>query len=78
MNGEGGRVRRIVGEDYLRDNPRIMEYQFGFNVGDVLRKATSDSDRAGFYIACCETREELDRVVEDVSRRVYFEYEEGL
>jgi len=78
VNGDGGRVRRIVGEDYLRDNPCIKEYQFGFNVGDVLRKATSDSDRAGFYIACCETREALDRTVEDVAKKVYFEYEESL
>lgn len=78
VNGNGGRVRRIVGEDYLKDNPCIKEYQFGFKVGDVLRKATSDSDRAGFYIACCETREALARVVEDVSKKVYFEYEEGL
>lgn len=78
VTGNGGRVRRIVGEDYLKNNPCIKEYQFSFKVGDVLRKATSDSDRAGFYIACCETREALDQVLEDVSTKVYFEYEVGL
>lgn len=76
VTGNGGKVRRIVGEGYLKSNPCIREYQFAFNVGDVIRKATSDSDRAGFYIACCETREELDRIVGEVSREVYFEYEE--
>lgn len=78
VNGNGGRVKRILGEDFLKGNPCIREYQFAFNVGDIIRKATSDSDRAGFYIACCETREELDRIVEEVSKRVGFEYEEGL
>ena len=78
VTGNGGRVRRIVGEDYLKNNPCIKEYQFGFKVGDVLGKATSDSDRAGFYIACCETREALAQVMDDVSTKVYFEYEEGL
>ena len=78
VTGNGGRVKRIAGEDYLKGNPCIREYQFGFNVGDILRKATSDSDRAGFYIACCETLEELDQLVKEVSQKVYFEYEEDL
>ena len=78
VTGNGGRVKRIAGEDYLKGNPCIKEYQFGFNVGDILRKATSDSDRAGFYIACCETLEELDQLVKAVAQKVYFEYEEGL
>ena len=76
VTGNGGRVKRIVGEDYLKANPCIKEFRFGFNVGEILRKATSDSDRAGFYIACCESREELDLLVKEVSRKVYFEYEE--
>lgn len=75
--GNGGRVTRIVGEDFLKGNPCIREYQFVFSVGDVIRKATSDSDRAGFYIACCETKDELDRLVKEVAEKVHFEIEDN-
>jgi biotin carboxylase len=73
--GNGGRVLKICGETFLKNNPCIKEYQFGVKVGDVIRKATTDSDRAGFYIACCETKDELDRLVEEVSEKVRFEFE---
>lgn len=66
----GGTVSRIEGEERLSSGKEIAAYQFHFAPGSVIEKAKTDSDRAGFYIACCETEWELRTVMEDVRRNV--------
>ena len=66
----GGSVRRIEGEERLSSGEEIAAYQFNFSPGDIIEKAKTDSDRAGFYIACCETERELLAAMEDIRRKV--------
>ena len=76
VNGTGGRVRRIIGEEFLKRHPAVKAYQFNFSVGDVVGEAATDSDRPGFYIACCKNRDELSALMEQISQEVHFEYED--
>lgn len=66
----GGIVERIEGQDILESIPEIVKYQFNFEIGDMLIDATTDADRAGFYIACCMNRRRLDEVMQLIQERV--------
>ena len=66
----GGIVREVSGADFLSQHPQVIAYQFNFKIGDIIADATSDADRAGFYIACCENRAELDKLVLEIQKKV--------
>ena len=68
--GNGGIVRCIEGEDYLRNNEHILSWKFNFKTGDRIQKAVSDSARIGFYIAFAESREDLQSLMDDVKKNV--------
>lgn len=64
----GGIVKAIDGEDFLKVSHAIKEYQLHFGIGDEICDCSNDSARIGFYIACAESREELDKVMREVER----------
>ena len=66
----GGIVERIEGADILDRDPRITAYRFNFKTGDLLVDAATDADRVGFYIACCDTREELNGLMDMIKNKV--------
>lgn len=66
----GGKVKRIDGLDYLDSEKMIKCYRLYFKVGDTIEDARSDSARIGFYIACAETGEDLQAVMEQVEQQV--------
>lgn len=72
--GNGGRVSRIEGEDFLKNNPNILSYQFNFKVGDTILPAICDTARIGFYIAYAESRGELLQLMQEIKERVQFIY----
>ena len=65
----GGIVKEIRGEEFLKTCQKIKEYQLHFGIGDEVGDCLNDSVRIGFYIACTESREELDRLMEDISEK---------
>lgn len=67
---KGGQVKEIINEKILSDNPCIVMYQFHFNIGDMVQKAENDSKRVGFYIACCEKRNELKTLIKRIDEEV--------
>jgi len=66
----GGVVSRIEGRELLAKKKNIAAYQFNFAPGDCIEDAKTDSDRAGFYIACCETEQELHALMEEIRQNV--------
>lgn len=66
----GGIVERIDGQDILENTSEVIKYQFNFKVGELLVDAATDADRAGFYIACCESRERLDELIKQIRENV--------
>ena len=71
----GGRVADIRGLDYLESEPDIKEYKLNFGIGDVIEDAKNDSARIGFFIACSETKERLDKVVDQIEKRFQIIYD---
>ena len=63
-----GVVKEINGIDYLEKSKAIKEYQLHFKVGDTVGDCLNDSARIGFYIACTESREELNNVIKEVNK----------
>ena len=69
----GGIVKKINGIDYLEQNPAIKEYQLHFGIGDTIVDCINDSARIGFYIACAETKDKLDKIIDEVKQQVTIE-----
>lgn len=67
---DGGVISRIDGLELLLERAEIAAYQFNVAPGDVIKRAKTDSDRAGFYIACCETERELSSLMEEIHQKV--------
>lgn len=65
-----GIVDRIEGLEILNTNPQIIEYRFHFKPGDRIQAATTDAERIGFYIACCDAKDQLDDLMELIKRNV--------
>lgn len=66
----GGTVLEVSGKDYLDSEPDIKVYRMYFEPGSVIKQAANDSARIGFYIVCSESREKLDRVIENIESNV--------
>ena len=62
----GGRVESIAGLDYLEQTEDIADYQLNFSVGDTIEDAKNDSARIGFFIACSNSVDELNIIIENV------------
>lgn len=69
----GGKVKKIHGLDYLDTESDIKEYALNFRVGDIIQNCVSDSARIGYYIACSETMEELNDVMNNVEKKFEIE-----
>jgi biotin carboxylase len=66
----GGVVERIEGKEILDSIPEIVQYRFNYIVGEPIGDAATDAERAGFYIACCESKRRLNEVVQLVQKKV--------
>ena len=71
----GGKVKNILGLDYLENEPDIKEYKLNFGIGNTIEDAKNDSARIGFYIACSDSVEKLDKVVASVENKFKIELE---
>lgn len=65
----GGKVRKVVGLDYLEEEPDIKHYRLNFKIGDVIEDALNDSVRIGFYIVCSENMKKLREVIYNVEEK---------
>lgn len=72
-NGKG--VKSVLGEEILKDNPKIALYSFNFEIGEKLYTASDDSKRVGFYIAYGDTKAELDELMKEIETNVKFVFE---
>jgi len=64
----GGIVKGIRGEEYLKKCTAVKEYHLHFGVGDEIGDCLNDSARIGYYIACTESKEELDTIMDNIRK----------
>ena len=67
---DGKIVERIDGLEFMENCPEIRTYQFNFNIGEEIEKATNDATRAGYYIACCENEDKLIDIMNKIEHTV--------
>lgn len=70
--GNGGIVKSIEGEDFLKNNPNVLSYKFNFSIGDTILPAICDTARIGFYIAYADTMECLKQLMTEIQSKVKF------
>lgn len=63
-----GRVEKIIGENYLQNLTQIPIYEIHVAEGDVVKGARNGTERAGFYIARCETAELLAQTMANIEK----------
>ena len=69
-----GKVAEIVGLNFLKEHPNILDYSFNFNVGDTITQPEDDSKRVGYYIAYASNSKELDHLRDTIKEKVYLRY----
>lgn len=69
---EGGIVKEILGEEFLRENSNVLSYKLNFKVGDVIRKAVCDSARIGYYIAYADSKKDLLALMDTIKEKLKF------
>lgn len=65
----GGTVKDIIGIDFLKEEPDIVDFALNFSIGDEIKDAASDSNRIGYYIICSENKEKLEKVMNQVDKQ---------
>ncbi len=71
----GGKVVAVEGLDFLSANPNILDYKLNFKVGDTIKRPTDGGNRIGYYVACCENKENLDKLKEQVASKFKIIYD---
>lgn len=67
--GEGGIVKEIEGEEFLKEEPLILDYGLNFGVGDEIHNAENDSVRIGYYIAGAENENKLRDLMKEIDTK---------
>ena len=72
---EGGVVKSVKGLDFLGSSKDVLYHQLNFKIGDRIQRPTDGGNRIGFYIACCENREVLSKLQDEIESKFSIEYE---
>ncbi|OQB25784.1 MAG: argininosuccinate lyase [Firmicutes bacterium ADurb.Bin182] len=71
--GNGGVVKAVHGIDYINSLPEIVSWKLNFEVGSSIEPPKNDGARIGYYIACCESIDELHEIMANVEKQVAFD-----
>lgn len=69
---DGKVLKQILGENLMKDNPKVLLYGFNVQRGERVKVADNDSKRIGFYIAYGDTKAELDEFIKTVDENIAF------
>ena len=70
-----GVIKSMKGVDYLKRNQNIKNFFFSYSIGDKVEAVKDGGNRFGYYIACCNSLEELERIQNEVKNKVSIEFE---
>lgn len=72
---KGKKIKEIHGLEDIKANPQIYDFDLNIQVGDMLEKATDDSNRIGYYIAGCNSIQELKKLKLEIMDRLFIQFE---
>ncbi len=72
---EGRKIKEICGVEDIKALEQIYDFGLNIQAGDVLKKATDDSNRIGYYIAKGSSVEDLKEIKTKVMERLSIRFE---
>lgn len=70
-----GVIKQINGIDFLENNSKIKSFFFAYSIGDKVEIVKDGGNRFGYYIACCDSYDELKKIQCEVKNNVSIEFE---
>ncbi len=71
---QAGKVSKIYGTDYMTECPFILDFDFEFKEGDIIKMPSDDRSRIGYFIAYAESKKNLMKIVHNIDEKVYLDY----
>lgn len=71
-----GKVKEVVGKEYLQNHPNMLDYQLEVKEGDVLMNPKYGRLRPGHFIIAGDNFEELEKEMKEILAKVYVTFEE--
>lgn len=62
IESAGRAITKIKGVKEIKKQKEVLDFALEFNVGDVIGRAQDDRSRVGYYIACANSRKEIQNV----------------
>ena len=56
-----------------KENACLLDYELHFKEGDIVEKSKNDSTRCGYFIPVADSKDELDKIMNDIYKNVYIE-----
>ncbi len=72
---ENGRVKEIRGLEKIKSLENVIDISLNFKIGDYLYPPTDDRSRAGYFIACDESKDGLLQLIEQIKTTLEVIYE---
>ncbi|AZV47326.1 hypothetical protein C3L23_08585 [Nautilia sp. PV-1] len=69
-----GKVKRINGIDFLKNNRNILDFEIELNEGEIIKIPEDDRSRVGYFIVYEEKLNKLRNIVDQIRKEVYVEY----
>ena len=69
-----GRVKRINGIDFLKNNKNILDFEIELSKGDIIKTPEDDRSRVGYFIVYEENLNKLKKMVTQIRNKVNVEY----
>lgn len=70
-----GKISKISGIEYLKNNKCIKSFYFDYSEGDTVTQVKDGGNRFGYYIACCDSLKELEQIKREVAKKVEIKFE---
>lgn len=69
-----GKVKQILGTEFLEEHPNIVEYKFNFSENEYIDNPTDDSKRPGYFIAYADSADDLKDLRKEIGKQVKIIY----
>ncbi len=63
---QGKRVKQIIGVEKIKKMKGIIDFKLNFSQGDIVKKASNDGTRVGYFIAVGDNKLQLQNTIKNV------------
>lgn len=75
VESNGKAIVSIEGIDKIKALDGVKDFALEFSIGDIVEHAQDDRSRVGYYIACAESKEEIEIINETINKFLKISFE---